>query len=131
MANKKNTRTQQSAQTHQKQRYDKEAAEYDASHSNSHSTEYRKHFYRNRLLSFDLLGKKVLDGMSGPGIDTGYMISRGAEVTGLDISAMNASIFQEKWNRPCAVASINDTAFPATVLMQFILQVASMTLYLY
>jgi SAM-dependent methyltransferase len=93
----------------QQQRYNAEASDYDRHHGDEWSGRYRKKFYRNRLLGFDLSGKKVLDGMCATGIDTGYMIERGANVIGVDISGTAASIYRQKWSCECVVASMHQT----------------------
>lgn len=93
----------------QRQRYDREAVAYDRHHGDPYSQLYRDEFIRDKIFRFDLSGKKVLDAMSASGIETGYLISRGAVVTGLDISAENAGLYEEKWGCPCLVHSIHQT----------------------
>lgn len=95
----------------QRQRYNKEAFDYDRHHGDEWSSKYRARFYRNRLLNFGISGKKVLDGMCATGIDTGYMIDQGTDVIGLDISDNAASIYRKKWNRECITASMHQTGF--------------------
>jgi len=53
----------------------------------------------------------VLDAMSASGVETGFLLGRGANVTGLDISPNNAQAYENKWNLPCVVRSIHETGF--------------------
>lgn len=96
----------------QRERYDGEAAQYEAHHGDALSQKYRDEFIRNRLFAFDVGDKRVLDAMCASGIETGYLIHKGAIVTGLDISPNNAALYEKKWNRNCAVSSIHATGFP-------------------
>ena len=66
----------------QKQRYDKEAMAYLHHHGDEYSQKYRTWAIRGRLFNFDLNGLKVLDAMGGPGVETGYLISRGGTFWG-------------------------------------------------
>jgi SAM-dependent methyltransferase len=45
----------------------------------------------------DLSGKQVLEAMCGSGQTTGYLLSRGALVTGLDVSAKQIDSFRRRW----------------------------------
>lgn len=96
----------------QRERYDGEASQYEAHHGDALSQKYRDEFIRNRLFTFDIENKRILDAMCASGIETGYLIQKGAVVTGLDISPNNAELYEEKWERECAVSSIHATEFP-------------------
>jgi SAM-dependent methyltransferase len=98
---------------YQRERYDAEASEYDTHHGDKESQRYRTEFIRNKLFSFELKNKKVLDAMCASGIETDYLISKGASVTGLDISPNNAALYSKKWQRDCLVTSIHETGLPA------------------
>lgn len=104
--------SQRSSIEYQRARYDNEASDYDKHHGDKQSQRYRTEFIRNELFNFELKDKKVLDAMCASGIETEYLISMGASVTGLDISPNNAAIYEKKWQRKCMVASIHDTGLP-------------------
>jgi len=70
---------------------------------------YRTEFVRDKLFNFELANKTVLDAMCASGIETEYLISRKAQVTGLDISSRNAELYKNKWQRECLVTSIHET----------------------
>jgi SAM-dependent methyltransferase len=82
----------------QKQHYDNIAAEYEAHYSDPSSTEYRRRFiYDPMFAGVDLAGMRVLDAMCGSGQTTEYLLSRGAVVTGLDISTEVINSFKLRW----------------------------------
>ncbi|MBO6633374.1 MAG: class I SAM-dependent methyltransferase [Rhizobiaceae bacterium] len=95
----------------QAERFDREAIDYDARHTDIALQEYRDRFYRQRLCDFDMQGTKVLDAMCATGIDTPFLIARGADVQGLDISKNCAAVYEKRFGKPCAVASIHETSF--------------------
>jgi len=96
----------------QQERYDREAVEYSQHHGDEFSQAYRRRFYRDRLFDFDMKGLRVLDAMGGPGVETEYLIHKGANVIGLDISSNNARLYNAIWDRKCVVSSIHKTDFP-------------------
>lgn len=96
----------------QRQRYNQEALAYESHHAHALNQAYRDEFIRNKLFTFSINGKRVLDGMCASGIETGYLLSKGAIVTGLDISENNIEIYKQKWNCDSIVASIHDANFP-------------------
>jgi len=96
----------------QRIRYDKEAGVYEKHHGNELNQKYRDLFIREKILDFDLKGKEVLDGMCASGIETGFLLSRGALVTGLDISGNNIALYKSKWSCTSHVASIHQTGLP-------------------
>lgn len=93
----------------QRIRYDREAVSHEKHHAHELNQRYRDQFIRDQILDIDLAGKEVLDGMCASGIETGYLLSRQARVTGLDISGNNIALYQTKWGRPSHVASIHET----------------------
>lgn len=94
---------------YQRQRYDNEADDYQKHHGDYYSQLYRTEFVRSKLFNFEIANKTVLDAMCASGIETEYLISRHAQVTGLDISSKNAELYKEKWHRECIVTSIHET----------------------
>ena len=97
----------------QQQLYEKKAKGYFKHHGDLYSQRYRDGFIRNPLFrGIELQGKKVLDGMAAFGPETGFLIDKGAEVIGLDISPANAQLYREKWDLDCKIASIHETGFP-------------------
>ena len=97
----------------QRVRYDKEAVAHEKHHAHELNQKYRDLFIREKIFDFDLSDRQVLDGMCASGIETGFLLARGAQVTGLDISGNNIALYQAKWNRPSHVASIHETQLPA------------------
>lgn len=95
----------------QRKRYDGEADHYDEHHNDRWSQSYRTRAIRDRLLDLDLNGKNVLDAMCASGIETAYLLDRGATVTGLDISDRNVELYRKKWRCPCSIASIHQSGF--------------------
>ena len=82
----------------QQDHYDEIAADYEAHYSDNCSLEYRRRFiYQPMFDGINLSGMKVLDAMCGSGQTTEYLISRGALVTGLDLSSEVISSFKARW----------------------------------
>src|SRR6185503_10270686 len=64
--------------------------------------------------SLDLRGRDVLEAMCGSGSTAAYVLSKGAHLTGLDISAKLMSVFRARWPQARAVqGSILATGFAA------------------
>jgi SAM-dependent methyltransferase len=97
----------------QEAHYDKIAASYEAHYSDECSQQYRVRFiYDPMLEGVDLRGKTVLEGLCGSGQTTGYLLSRGARVTGLDISKEEIASFRLRWPQcEARAASILDSGF--------------------
>lgn len=98
----------------QKEHYDRIAALYEAHYWDTSSVKYRLKFIYDPLFEgLDLAGKRVLDAMCGGGSRTvSYLLSKGARVTGLDISGEEIKSFQKFWPDCEAVcASILDSGF--------------------
>lgn len=102
------------AERQQQQHYDNIAADYEVHYSDAWSVEYRRRFiYEPMLEGLDLAGMKVLDAMCGSGQTTEYLLARGAEVTGLDISNEVIETFQTRWTTATAVnRSLLDSGLP-------------------
>ena len=82
----------------QQAHYDRIAQEYDAHYNDACSQEYRIRFqYETAFAGIDLTGKRVLEAMCGSGHTTQYLLSRGAAVTGLDISPREITSFRQRW----------------------------------
>src|SRR6266545_3967753 len=79
----------------QRSHYDKIAEEYEAHYGDSSSREYRRRFiYEPMFVGLNLEGLSVLDAMCGSGHTTEYLLSCGADVTGLDISPEEINRFR-------------------------------------
>jgi SAM-dependent methyltransferase len=92
------------AERQQQEHYDRIAADYETHYSDEWSAEYRRRFiYEPMFAGLNLAGMKVLDAMCGSGQTTGYLLTRGANVTGLDISNEVIDTFQERWANASAV----------------------------
>lgn len=98
----------------QQEHYDTIAADYEAHYSDEWSIEYRRKFiYEPMFAGLDLSGKKVLDAMCGSGQTTSYLLTRGANVTGLDISNEVIETFLARWTDATAVKrSLLDSGLP-------------------
>jgi SAM-dependent methyltransferase len=88
----------QSSEKLQQRHYDQISAEYETHYSDPHSHEYRRRFiYEPMFEGVTLSGMNVLDAMCGSGQTTEYLLSRNAEVTGLDISNEVMDSFCKRW----------------------------------
>ncbi len=98
----------------QQDHYDHIAAEYEAHYSDAPSLEYRRRFiYEPMFEGLNLSGLNVLDAMCGSGQTTEYLLSRGALVTGLDLSGEVIDSFKSRWTSCEAVKrSLLDSRFP-------------------
>lgn len=98
----------------QQEHYDNIAADYEAHYSDEWSIEYRRRFiYDPMFEGINLSGMEVLDAMCGSGQTTSYLLTRGAKVTGLDISNEVIDQFQARWTEAKAVKrSLLDSGFP-------------------
>jgi SAM-dependent methyltransferase len=99
----------------QQDHYDKIADEYEAHYSDACSLEYRRKFiYEPMFEGIDLSGMKVLDAMCGSGQTTQYLLTRGALVTGLDISNEVIDSFRSRWTNCDALKrSLLDSGLPS------------------
>jgi SAM-dependent methyltransferase len=99
----------------QRDHYDQIADEYEAHYSDATSLEYRRRFiYEPMFEGIDLSGMKVLDAMCGSGQTAEYLLSRGAQVTGLDLSSEVIRSFRNRWPNCDAIQrSLLDSAIPA------------------
>jgi SAM-dependent methyltransferase len=80
----------------QKRLYNSIASQYALHYGDRWSQDFRRRFVNEPMLGgVELSGKEVLDAMCGSGETTEYLLSRGARVTGLDISEQEIHRFQE------------------------------------
>jgi len=88
----------------QQEHYDRIAADYETHYGDKWSLEYRRRFiYEPMFDGLNLAGMQVLDAMCGSGQTTSYLLTRGASVTGLDISNEVIDTFQSRWTNANAV----------------------------
>jgi len=87
------------AEATQRQHYNRIAAEYEAQYGDPDGVNYRDKFlYQPLFAGLELEGKDVLEGLSGSGHATDYLLSRKrALVTGLDISEEAIAGFKTRW----------------------------------
>ena len=104
----------EASERQQQEHYDTIAADYEAHYSDEWSLEYRRKFiYEPMFEGLELSGKKVLDAMCGSGQTTSYLLTRGANVTGLDISNEVIETFLARWTDATAVKrSLLDSGLP-------------------
>jgi SAM-dependent methyltransferase len=112
------------AERQQQQHYDEIAVDYEAHYSDEWSLEYRRRFiYEPMFAGLNLAGANVLDAMCGSGQTTEYLLARGANVTGLDISNEVIEQFQARWanatavNRSLLDSGLPDSAFDCVVIV--------------
>jgi SAM-dependent methyltransferase len=88
---------------------------YELHYDDRHSAEMRRRFYLEPAMrGLDLAGKRVLEAMCGSGQSTGFLLERGARVTGLDISPAMIASFCKRWPQCEAVeASVLESGLPA------------------
>src|SRR4030095_6106911 len=80
----------------QEKHYDRIAKDYEAHYNDACSQQYRIKFqYETVFAGIDLTGKTVLEAMSGSGHTTEYLLSKGAVVTGIDISPREIESFDQ------------------------------------
>jgi SAM-dependent methyltransferase len=98
----------------QQEHYDRIAADYETHYSDEWSVEYRRRFiYEPMFDGLKLEGLQVLDAMCGSGQTTNFLLTRGASVTGLDISNEVIETFQSRWTGANVVKrSLLDSGLP-------------------
>jgi len=78
--------------------YDRISPQYELHYGDPCSQEYRDRFINQPMFAgIDLHGLDVLEAMCGNGQTTEFLLSRGARVTGLDISTAEIDSFQQRW----------------------------------
>jgi SAM-dependent methyltransferase len=90
----------------QKAHYDRIAKEYEAHYNDACSQQYRVKFqYEPMFAGIELAGNRVLEAMCGSGHTTQYLLSKGAYVTGLDISPQEIKSFRQHWPKCDAICA--------------------------
>ena len=107
-------KSQRDEEALQSTHYDEIATEYDRHYSDETSERYRERFVNGPMTEgIDLRGKDVLEAMCGSGSTAQYLLSKGARLSGLDISPALMQTFKEKWPAATAICgSILDTGLP-------------------
>lgn len=78
--------------------YDRLDTNYERHYGDSCSRSYRERFINEPMFAgLHLDGEQVLEAMCGSGQMTGYLLSKGARVTGLDVSPRQMSSFIANW----------------------------------
>lgn len=86
------------AQQLQAQHFDAMASKYAEHFGDTWSQKYRHRFINEPMLeNIDLSGALVVDALCGNGETTGYLLDRGARVTGVDISKEEIQNFRESF----------------------------------
>ena len=94
----------QKFEVRQQAHYDRIGDAYEAHYSDEWSSLYRRlHIYEPLIAGIDLKGRRVLDAMCGSGQTAEFLLSRGAEVSGLDISPRVIEQFRAKLPAATAV----------------------------
>ncbi len=90
----------------QRQHFDDIASKYSAHYGDKWSQKYRTRFINEPLLeNINLTGTKVVDALCGNGETTGYLISKGAHVTGVDISQEEIDNFKKRFSGSIGICS--------------------------
>jgi SAM-dependent methyltransferase len=78
--------------------YDRLDTRYERHYGDVCSLDYREKYINERMFAgLELDGKHVLEAMCGSGQTTGHLLSRGARVTGLDVSPQQVNSFNRRW----------------------------------
>ena len=82
----------------QRRHYDGLVDRYEIHATDELTVRYRRRFIDRPLFErIDLHDRAVLEAMCGSGHSTGYLLERGARVTGLDVSEQAIALFRRKW----------------------------------
>lgn len=103
-----------SSERQQEKHYNTIAVDYETHYSDASSCEYRRRFiYEPLFAGVDLSGLKVLDAMCGSGQVTDFLLTRGADVTGIDISSEAIESFRSRCPKAEALRrSLLDSQLP-------------------
>lgn len=80
----------------QKEYYDKISNEYDMHYAGNDAIKYRHEIYKIFLGNINFSNLEILDAMCGGGQSTGFFLSRGGTVTGVDISTGQCENFKKR-----------------------------------
>ena len=90
----------------QRQHFDAIASKYEAHYGDTWSQKYRRIFINEPMLeNIDLSGAKVIDALCGNGETTGYLLEKGAHVTGVDISQKEIENFRNKFSSSIGICT--------------------------
>ena len=90
--------THEATERLQADHYDRIGEDYAVHYGDKFSRNYRDRFINKRMFEgLDLTGMSVIEAMCGSGETTGYLIERGADVTGLDVSPTEIEKFITRW----------------------------------
>ncbi|MBF0450477.1 MAG: class I SAM-dependent methyltransferase [Candidatus Magnetomorum sp.] len=82
----------------QKQHYDTIASQYASHYGDIWSQNYRSKFINEPMLeNINLSGAKTIDALCGSGETTDYLLKKGAQVTGIDISQVEMNHYQKRY----------------------------------
>jgi SAM-dependent methyltransferase len=82
----------------QRQHFDAIATKYAAHYGDTWSQKYRRKFINEPMFeNINLSGAKVIDALCGSGETTGYLLEKGAHVTGIDISQKEMENYQKQF----------------------------------
>ncbi|MDO8559761.1 MAG: class I SAM-dependent methyltransferase [bacterium] len=87
---------------------------YEAHYDDACSQRYRERFFFKPMFRGVALGNvEALDAMCGGGSATGYLLTQGARVTGLDISEAAVELYRRRWPQCRAIrSSVLSSGFP-------------------
>lgn len=78
--------------------YDRLDTQYETHYGDACSLNYREKYINEPMFAgLHLDGKQVLEAMCGSGQTTGYLLSKRAQVTGLDVSPRQIKSFKTRW----------------------------------
>jgi SAM-dependent methyltransferase len=99
----------------QREHYDAIIAEYEKHYDDQWSRRYRAEFMYPPLFDgIELAGARVLEAMCGSGQTTRFLLDRGADVVGLDISPLAIASYRNRFPGARSVcASILDSGLPS------------------
>lgn len=104
-----------SAEELQREYYNRLLDRYEAHYDDPTSQLYRRRFiFAPMFAGIDFRGARIVEAMCGSGPTTGFLLSQGADVTGLDVSDSAIASFEKRWPACQSVrASVFDSELPA------------------
>ena len=101
------------SESKQRAYYDSIADTYDDHYGSDQNLIYRTRVFDRVLGATQLRGRKVLDAMCGGGQNSTYFVGRGADVTGIDISAKQCEHYKRRFpDNEIICGSALDTGLP-------------------
>jgi SAM-dependent methyltransferase len=85
------------SESKQRAYYDRIAGTYDEHHGSDHGLAYRARVFDRLFAGRALEGVRVLDALCGGGQSSAYFAARGAQVTGVDISAEQCEHYRRRF----------------------------------